>query len=144
MLRTVLAGVVGVVVAMLTITLCEFAAHAVYPPPPGLDMTDPTAVAAYAATVPVPALVLVLLGWTLGAFDGALAAALVTRSRARTVALVVGAVVVAGVVVNAMLIPHPAWLTALGVVLPLAAAYAAAQLAGRIRRRPVAPASNIR
>lgn len=136
MLRTILAVVAGVVVAMVTITVCEYAAHAVYPLPAGVSSSDMAAMAAYAASAPPAALLLVLCGWTLGAFDGALVAALVAPARARVVALVVGAVLVLGVIVNAAMLPHPVWMTALGVVLPLAAAYAASLLAARIKRAP--------
>lgn len=136
MLRTILAVVAGVVAAVLTIMLCEYASHALHPLPAGVSMGDATAMAAHMAGAPVAMLVLVLLGWTLGAFDGALVAALIAPARARAVALVVGAVVVAAVIANAMLLPHPTWMTALGVVLPLAAAYAASLLASRIRRAP--------
>jgi hypothetical protein len=45
------------------------------------------------------------------------------RLHRRAPALAVGAVVLAGVIANAMMIPHPWWFTVLGVLLPLPAAW---------------------
>lgn len=135
MLRTILALVAGVVTAMLTIMVCEYVSHALHPLPAGVSSSDMQAMAAYAASAPPAALGLVLFGWTLGAFDGALVAALVAPARARLLAMVVGAVVVLGVVANAMMLPQPPWMTAPGVLLPLAAAHAAWLLARQLRPR---------
>ena len=41
----------------------------------------------------------------------------------------VGALVVAAVILNASLIPHPLWMTVTGVLLPLPAAWLGARLA---------------
>lgn len=132
MLRTILAIVLGAVTAVLTISLVEFAMRALHPLPPGVSTTNTAALAAYAASLPASALVMVLFGWVLGAFDGALLAALVSRAHKRVAALVVGALVSAAVIANSLMLPHPVWMTALGVVLPVAAAYGAFLLASRM------------
>jgi hypothetical protein len=46
-------------------------------------------------------------------------------------ALAVGIVIVLGVIANAVMIPHPLWMTAAGVLLPVPAAWLGAQLATR-------------
>jgi len=42
--------------------------------------------------------------------------------------------VLAGVIANAVMIPHPTWMTVLGVLLPLPAAWLGARLARNQRR----------
>ena len=135
MVRTILGILAGIACAMLTITLVEMIARPLHPMPPGLVMTDTAGMAAYVSTAPVAMMLTVLAGWVLAAFDGALVAALIARNRPRVAALVVGAVVVAAVIANAVLLPHPAWMTVLGVTLPLASAYAASVLVARLKRR---------
>lgn len=140
MLRTLVAIVVGVASAMLTITLVEMVARPLHPMPQGLVMTDTAGMAAYVSTAPVAMMLMVLSGWVLGAFDGALVAALIARRHPRPAAMVVGAVVVAAVIANAVLLPHPVWMTVLGVLLPLVAAFGASMLALRIKTRSPATA----
>lgn len=137
MLRVILAVIAGIACAMVTITVIEMVARPLHPMPPGVTMADTTAMAAHVASAPVALMVVVLFGWILGAFDGALVAALIARKRPRVAAMIVGAVVVAAVIANAVLLPHPVWMTVLGVTLPLAAAYGASVLAMRLKaRRP--------
>lgn len=131
--RTILGVVAGVVVAWLTITASQFASAAMFPPPPGLDLRDPGQLAAFIAAVPPVAMALVVIGWTLGAFAGAAVAARISRKHALAAALLVAALVVAGVIANSTLIPHPLWMTVLGVALPLPAAWWAARLAAKPR-----------
>ena len=125
--RSIAAAVVGVVVAWLAIMLAEFASASLHPMPTGFDMHDPASVAAFVAAMPGSALLLVLAGWVLGALLGGFVAAKIAR-RPRP-ALVVGFVIVAGVIANAVMIPHPSWMTIAGVLLPVPAAMLGARLA---------------
>jgi len=128
--RTIAGVVVGVVVAWLTIMLAEFASAPLHPVPAGLDMHDPTSVAAFVATLPVTALLLVLAGWVLGALIGGHVAARIARKPLP--ALAVGIVLVVGVIANAVMIPHPTWMTLAGMLLPVPAAWLGAR--GAMRR----------
>jgi MFS family permease len=127
--RTIAGVVVGVVVAWLAIMLAEFASAPLHPTPAGFDMDDPASVAAFVATLPVAALLLVLAGWVLGALIGGYVAARIAR-RLRP-ALTVGIVIVVGVIANAVMIPHPLWMTIAGALLPVPAAWIGARLATR-------------
>ena len=80
--RTILGILAGMVTAWLLIMVCQFASGMLYPPPPGMDLTQPDQLAAFIA--------------------------------------------------NNTLIPHPLWMTVLGVLLPLPAAW----LGARMARRP--------
>ena len=127
--RTIAGVVVGVVVAWLTIMLAEFASAPLHPMPAGLDMRDPESVAAFVATLPASALLLVLSGWVLGGLVGGYVAAGISHKPRP--ALTVGIVIVIGVIANAVMIPHPMWMTVAGVLLPVPAAWLGAKLATR-------------
>lgn len=135
--RGVGATVVGVLIAGLSIAGVEWLGHRLYPPPAGLQANDLEALAAHVATMPIGALLFVLLAWLLGVFLGGLAAAYLAGRRHRLYAGVVVAVILLGAIANFAMIPHPAWFMALTVLtLPLAG-FAAAALAGS---RSMAPA----
>ena len=131
--RMIAGVVVGVVVAWLTIMLAEFASAPLHPMPAGFDMHDPASVASFVATLPAIALLLVLAGWVLGALGGGYVAARIARKPLP--ALAVGIVIVAGVVANAVMIPHPPWMTIAGVLSPVPAAWLGARLATRRANR---------
>ena len=127
--RTIAAAVVGVVVAWVTIMLAEFASAPLHPTPAGFNMRDPASVAAFVATLPVSALLLVLAGWVIGALVGGYVAARIARKPRP--AWAVGLVIVLGVIANAVMVPHPVWMTLAGLLLPLPAALLGARLALR-------------
>lgn len=129
--RTIAAVLVGLIAAWITIMLCEFGSAALSPPPTGIDLSDPNALAAYIAAAPPAAMALVLAGWTLGAFDGGLIAALISRRHKTGAALAIGVLVVLGVIANSLLIPHPLWMTVAGLALPIPAAWLASRLVSR-------------
>jgi hypothetical protein len=128
--RTILGILAGLVAAWLTMTLCEFASVLLHRPPAGVDLRDPQALAAHIAAAPLSAMLVVLAGWTLGAFFGGWIAARIARHRLAA-ALVIGALVLLGVIANSMLIPHPLWMTLAGIALPIPAAWVAARLVTR-------------
>lgn len=125
--RTILGILVGLVVAWLAISVCEFASLFLHRPPPGLDLRDPQALAAHIAAAPLPAMLVVVAGWVSAALLGGWVAARIARHR-RVAALVIGALVVLGVVANNLMIPHPLWMTIAGIALPIPVAWFAARL----------------
>jgi hypothetical protein len=77
--------------AVLVIMAMEMLGHHFYPPPSGLDVTDPANEAAFAqfvATMPFGGKVMVLLAWLAGTFVGALAAAKIARHQTAAALLV--------------------------------------------------------
>jgi len=132
--RTILGILAGLVAAWVTMSLCEFASIALHRPPAGADLRDPQALAAHIAAAPMSAMLVVLVGWTLGAFIGGWIAARIARHPVAA-ALVIGILMVLGVVANSMLIPHPRWMTIAGVLLPIPAARLAAWTVTRARTR---------
>lgn len=131
--RTILGMLVGVVVAVAVIMAVEAMGHRYYPPPPGLDPTDPAneaAFAAFVAAMPFAGKLIVLVAWMLGTFIGALAAAKVARHQTAA-ALLVALVVISGVIGMIVKVPHPTWLSVAGLLLPIPVALAAVRMVYR-------------
>ena len=129
MLRTLFAIVSGVFAMMIVITFVQLAnIKLFFPPPAGIDWENPAAVAAFASSLPTAAMAVVVSGWLLGSFIGAAVAARIAVRYQLTSALLIGALVVAGVIHSAMSIAHPTWVIVAGVLLPLPLAYLAAKL----------------
>lgn len=127
--RTILGILAGMVAAWVVIMACQFASGMLFPPPPGMDLTQPEQLAAFVAQAPPAAMAIVVASWVLGAGIGGWVAAKVARAHPRFAALVIGLLVLAGVVANNTMIPHPTWMTVLGVLLPLPAAWLGARMA---------------
>ncbi len=120
MLRNVVAIVVGVVTAFVTVMLVDKIGHMVYPAPAGLDFANPDAIRPYLATLPIGAFLFILASSVFAAFGGTLVACLIGTGKPRIFGSVVGGFVFAASVANFIAIPHPLWLalaTLAGVVL---------------------------
>lgn len=130
-LRYVLATVAGIVVALGTIAGVEMLGHRVYPPPTGIDFSNPEAVKTMMAGMPVGALLFVLGGWLLGTFLGTLAACRIAAAWPMRFAAIIGGILLAATIANLVMIPHPLWFSIVAVVAIVAAAW----LAGRLMTR---------
>ena len=117
MLRTILGIVAGVVVAFVVLMGLEMAGHAVMPPPPGLDPTDPEDVKQMVASASMAAKAWVVFGW----FAAVVAGGWVARrlSRKGWAGWVIAGLIVLGGVANIMMIPHPLWMQIAAVAAPL-------------------------
>ena len=135
--RTLLAALAGLATAFITIWLVEFAGHALYPPPPGIDPANTADMARVIGTLPMGALMMIVVAWVVGAFDGGFVAALLAGSaRPRLAALAPGVMVTAGVIGMIVAMPaHPAWMAVAGLLLPVPAALAGGALASALRGR---------
>jgi hypothetical protein len=129
MLRTVLAVLAGLVVMFLCVSLVEGLGHVLYPPPPGVDLRDPDVVKALIGQLPLMALVFVVIAWALGAFAGAWTAARLSREHRMGAALSIAVAMLIASGWSMWMIPHPGWLIAAGLALPLPLAWIAARLA---------------
>lgn len=127
-MKIVLGVVAGLVVAFLCVMGIEAIGHSLYPPPAGLDLTNPADVERLMAMAPAAALAFVVLAWFVGALLGAWTANAIAK-RGLAGWLVAGLVVAAGVA-TMLMIPHPGWMWAAGILLPLVAAWLAQRLSG--------------
>jgi hypothetical protein len=133
--RSVVGVVAGVILGMILMMGIEFVGQVIYPLPPGVDPNDFEALKALLATMPVGALLFVLLGWFVAPLAGGFIAAWIARRAPVAHALVVGLFFLAGGIAMLMLMPHPVWFAVVGGTLFLPAAYTGALLAGPLARR---------
>jgi pimeloyl-ACP methyl ester carboxylesterase len=141
MVRTVLGVIAGLMTMFVVIMAIEAAAHAVYPPPAGLNPMLADDMARIMMSMPVEAKALVVVSWVVGAFAGGWVAAKIARLHPRIAAVIVAAMVVAGVIGMILQMPaHPLWMSALGLLLPIPAALLGAKLARpRVTLPPESP-----
>ena len=117
--RTILAVIAGFIVAALATWALELLGHRLYPSPPGIDPFTPEGAERFIASLPPQALMFVLLAWFVGSLLGTLTAVRIGR-RALPAWIVCG-LVVAGGGWSMFTLPHPAWMIAAGLSLPVLA-----------------------
>jgi hypothetical protein len=122
----VLGVVAGIVTAIVCVIAIEAVCHMLFPPPPGINLEDPADLARLMDVMPTAALAIVAAGW----FVGSLAGAAVANAAARqsNPGWIVALVMIAGAVWTMVTIPHPLWMWAAGLLLPLVAAWLAQRM----------------
>ncbi|MFO0811264.1 MAG: hypothetical protein U0746_21760 [Gemmataceae bacterium] len=129
--RSILAVVLGAILAVIAIATVESVSHIVYPPPPGLSPNDMEAVREYMAKIPTGALLMVALAWLVGATVGGwFAAWFARRSPAVCAWIVCGLVLLAGLA-NLLILPHPTWFWPVGLAAFPLGTLVGLRLAGR-------------
>ena len=116
-MRGTLGIVLGTVAALGILIAVEALAHWLYPTPSSFDTLNRSELAAAMAAIPLPAKVVVAFGWLAAAFGGAWLALRVCDWR--WAGWIVAALVVAGNIANLLALPHPFWMQALAILLPL-------------------------
>ena len=128
-MRNLMGIVAGVVVAFLCVFAVEWVGHSLFPPPAGLNINDTADQARLMDSIPAAAKAIVLLGWFIGALAGASTANRIACNR--IAGWIVAMLVIAAGVATMLMVPHPAWMWAGGILLPLLAAWIALRLTGR-------------
>lgn len=133
MLRSVLAVMFGLLVAVIVLIGMESISHTLFPPP-SVDPNDMDAVRALMADMPARMFVMVLIAWSLSALTGGLVAGRVAGRGAVGHAAVIGVLLTIGAIANFVMLPHPVWvvIVGLGLFLPMAV------LGGWLGARPTA------
>jgi hypothetical protein len=130
-IRYILAVVAGIVVAFMLVPGIEAIGHVVYPPPPDFDYIDPEQVRILVDSMPVGAFLFVLAAWLVATFAGGLLACFIARSRPVLFTGIIGVFIFAASLANLMMIPHPAWFTALALVTIPLVAFGAGRIGSR-------------
>jgi hypothetical protein len=128
--KRILSVVLGAVAAVAIVALIELLAGTLYPLGGELDRADAETTAAIMAGMPLPAKLLVVLAWFLGALGGAWLALRI--SDWRWAGWIVALLVVAGGVSAIVMLPHPPWMQACAIIVPLVGGW----IAARIHRKP--------
>jgi hypothetical protein len=126
-LRSIAAVIVGLFTMMVTVGFVERLGHEIYPWPEGVNdpelikkfRSDPAAGKKFVDELPTGAIAVVLFAWQIGAFFGALVAALIAASRRYLHAGIIGGVVLLASIAMMMLISHPDWMIVAGLLLPM-------------------------
>ncbi|MXO90434.1 hypothetical protein [Pontixanthobacter aquaemixtae] len=126
LVKRIVAVVVGVLVAGLVVGVVEGLGHMAFPPPEGLDITDPEDQARIMLEIPLAAKISVVAAWFLGALAGAWSA---IRIASEVIpGWIVGLVMVGLSAWTTQMFPHPLWMMVSAFVLPLIAVLVAKQL----------------
>lgn len=125
-LKAVIAPIVGVVVSGFVVAVLESAGHAVFPPPPGLDLTNPADLERLWDVVRPEAMLMVVTAWFFGALAGGCVA--IAISHRVISAWIVGVIVAALGLWTTQMFPHPLWMVVSALVLPLLAVLVAKRL----------------
>jgi hypothetical protein len=120
--RGIGAVIAGMIVSFLLVFGAEAISHQIYPPPPGMSMQDMTQVKAFVATLPMPALLIVLAGHLIATFVATWTAAKIARGP--IAGFIVGALLLAAGIVNAFMIPQPVWFSIASFVIYIGATWA--------------------
>ena len=132
MLRDILAGIAGVVIAVLIVFLAQELNLMLYPLPEGLDPTDAEALRAHVTTLPLGAFMLLMGGWVMATFVGAVVAGRIGTAKAWIYPVVVGGFMLSATIANLIAIPHPHWFSAASLLGILASAWLAYLVAKRV------------
>ena len=135
--RTILAVLAGLLVMVFLVGLIESVGHNLYPVTVNLSLNSGEDAGRIMEAMPLGAKVFVIAAWAIGAFGGALVAALVSKLHKRGAALVIAIAMLAAAGYSLVLIPHPWWMAALGLLLPVPLALTAWWL---VRGKPQAAA----
>ena len=110
MIRSTLAVIIGLAVGMIFNMGMVVLNTALHPMPEGVDFNDAEGMSAYIATLPLMALVLIVVAHVGQAFIGGLVAAAIGRSASMVVAMIVGVISMLLGIANLMSMPLPAWM----------------------------------
>lgn len=131
MIRAIFAIISGLIVAIFVVWLVQTLIHYLFPPPSGIDLTDPAQLTSYVRSLPFAALLLLLSSYALGVLAGGGVAVRIAGSKPLLFAALVGAFVLAGATMNLLGIPHPAWFAISTVATVMVSAWLASVLGRR-------------
>ena len=131
MLRDILAGIIGVAIAVLIVFLSDMLSHMVYPMPAGLDAQDAEALRPYIASLPMGAFLMLMGGWCIATFVGSIVAGRIGTAKAWIYPAAVGGLMFAATTATLIAIPHPHWFSAISLAAILSSAWLAFFVASR-------------
>jgi hypothetical protein len=135
MIRSIAGVVAGLTAAIFVVGVLEAVGHAIYPPPPGINLHDPEALKTIIDQLPLGAIVMVLVAWGTGTLVGAFAAAAIAGRAPMVHGLIVGGIIMTFAVLTMIMIPHPVWFMIVSVFVVLVPALLGALLAKALFER---------
>jgi hypothetical protein len=123
------ALVLGMLTGMVLTAFVEALGHVVYPPPEGMDPRQQHVLRNDLRTAPVGVLVFLLAAWAIGPFCGAWVAVRLQPGHRMWPAWLLGGLFLLGGIVNLWAVPHPLWVSGIGVLEFLPCAWLGGRLA---------------
>jgi hypothetical protein len=114
-LRAVGGVIAGMIVAALLVQGAEAIVHVMHPFPAGMNEHDMAAIKKFVSTLPLSALMLVLIGWLLATIAGTFTATKIARTA--VAGIVTGALLLCAGIANAIVIPQPLWFSIVSFVI---------------------------
>lgn len=114
MVRKLLAGIAGVVVFFVLVTVFEYVNGLIFGAPSIEARNDLEALQSFIAQMPIGAWVLLLMGYAAGSFLGGLVMAKIARWNSLVLPLVLGILGTIGWILNTIALPHPLWIKIVG------------------------------
>ncbi len=114
MFRRLVAFFIGITIAVVSFTFVEKLNAKLYPIPTNIDPHDLNQMKTYVAHLPSSALLILLLGWTLGSVICGFVIALISKSESRTPAYIAGLFLTTAGIVDLFMVPHPTWFIIIG------------------------------
>ena len=116
-MKQVIAVLAAVIAGFVALAAVTFLSSMIYPAPEGLDVNDAEAMRAYVESVPIGGKLIVLASWVIGAFvAGFVAQKMAPDGKGMVSAMIAGAVLLLAGIMNALNIPHPLWMTIIGLL----------------------------
>ncbi len=123
--------ILGIIAGFVVVSLFDFMSHEFYDPDTLPPLPEPTeenreefmkAISERISNLPLISLVLVMAGWHIAGFTGGLVAGKFTQGNWKTNVLTVGFILFLVTLSNVLIIPHPLWMTIIGLsgIVPLA------------------------
>jgi len=129
-MKKILPVVAGVIAGGITVFIVESIGHLIWPPPEGIDITDPEGLAQLMDVIPIGALVFVVIAWIAGAIAGGFVAGKMAKDPSYLPGIITGAVLMVFGVMTMVSVPHPIWMWIFGIVAPVPSAWYGSKLAG--------------
>ncbi|HMG15705.1 MAG TPA: hypothetical protein VK590_09670 [Saprospiraceae bacterium] len=133
-MRRIMSVLSGVVAGSMIMFIVETLGHKVYPIAMNLESATKEAKANYMKSLPVEALLMIILAWAVGAFVAGIVSTLISKDSTSFTALRSGGILFALSIFNMIVIPHPIWFWIAGLLVFIPCSWLGFRL---IRRKAV-------
>jgi predicted MFS family arabinose efflux permease len=107
--KRIMAILGGLATATVAIFIMEIFMRMLYPVPQGIDLKNKEALAEMLRNMPSGAFLFLLLAYAVGSTCGGMVAAALSPDKKTRSALIMGAVLTIGAILNLTMVPHPVW-----------------------------------
>ena len=138
MVRNIIALIVGIVTAGVTIMAIQHVGNSMFPFPEDLDITDTAAFSAHIKSLPPLALFIVICSYAFAALDGTIIASVIGRANPKIFAAIIGGLILAATIFNVTQFWHPTWFVIAAVIAIIVSAFVGAIIGSFIQRQLIA------